>query len=64
MRLFTYDPFSIRPRERCTVGALRAEAVDVDTRPVSRSKTPRTDKPELVNLSTVAEKLGAFDSTD
>ena len=26
MRFFQYDPFSIRPREQCTVGALRAEA--------------------------------------
>ena len=26
MRAFRYDPFSHRPRERCTVGALRAEA--------------------------------------
>jgi len=26
MRFFRYDPFSIRPRAQCTVGALRAEA--------------------------------------
>ena len=26
MKFFHYDPFSIRPREKCTVGALRAEA--------------------------------------
>jgi len=31
MRHYQFDPFAIRPRERCTVGALRAEAVDVDT---------------------------------
>jgi predicted TIM-barrel fold metal-dependent hydrolase len=31
MRLFSYDPFAVRPREQCTVGALRAEAADVDT---------------------------------
>jgi predicted TIM-barrel fold metal-dependent hydrolase len=30
MRCYSFDPFSIRPRERCTVGALRAEATDVD----------------------------------
>jgi hypothetical protein len=30
MRIFRYDPFSVRPRERCTVGALRAEAAGVD----------------------------------
>ena len=31
MRHFQFDPFAIRPRERCTVAALRAEATDVDT---------------------------------
>ncbi|WP_334143773.1 amidohydrolase family protein [Rhabdothermincola sp.] len=30
MRIFQYDPFSVRARERCTVGALRAEAAGVD----------------------------------
>ncbi|TMM14986.1 MAG: amidohydrolase [Actinobacteria bacterium] len=28
MRLFSYDPFAHRPREACTVGALRAEVGD------------------------------------
>jgi len=31
MRVFHYDPFSVMPREECTVGALRARAADVDT---------------------------------
>ncbi len=30
MRIFRFDPFAVRPREKCTVGALRAEAADVD----------------------------------
>jgi predicted TIM-barrel fold metal-dependent hydrolase len=30
MRVFHYDPFATRSREQCTVGALRAEATDVD----------------------------------
>jgi predicted TIM-barrel fold metal-dependent hydrolase len=30
IREFSFDPFAHRPRERCTVAALRAEAVDVD----------------------------------
>jgi hypothetical protein len=30
MRHFQFDPFKVRPRERCTVSALRAEASDVD----------------------------------
>jgi hypothetical protein len=31
MRHFAFDPFATRPKERCTVRALRAEATDVDT---------------------------------
>jgi predicted TIM-barrel fold metal-dependent hydrolase len=31
MRHFQFDPFASRPREQCTVGALRAEVGDVDT---------------------------------
>ncbi len=30
MRLYSFDPFSTRPREQCTVGALKAEGADVD----------------------------------
>ena len=26
MRIFRFDPFPHRPKEKCTVGALRAEA--------------------------------------
>ncbi|MDB5425491.1 MAG: hypothetical protein JWQ29_2907 [Phenylobacterium sp.] len=32
MRLYRFDPFAGRPREDCTVGALRARAGGVDTR--------------------------------
>jgi predicted TIM-barrel fold metal-dependent hydrolase len=38
MRHFRYDPFAHRPRESCTVGALRAEASDVDVTPRSHGK--------------------------
>ena len=31
MRAYQFDPFAVRPRERCTAAALRAEATDVDT---------------------------------
>ena len=31
IRLFNYDPFSVIPREECTVGALRATVVGHDT---------------------------------
>ena len=33
MRHFRFDPFAVRPREQCTVGALRAGARDVDVAP-------------------------------
>src|SRR5580658_10040903 len=38
---FRFDPFAVRPRERCTVAALRAEAADVDTSTISREKVVR-----------------------
>ncbi|GAA1871993.1 amidohydrolase family protein [Pseudonocardia ailaonensis] len=31
MRAFQFNPYPVRPREKCTVGALRAEAADVYT---------------------------------
>ena len=58
MRHFRYDPFSVRPRETCTVGALRAEAADVDTSIVSRSKDgPKEKATGIMDLATVAKKL-------
>jgi len=41
MRHFRFDPFAIRPRERCTVAALRSEAGEVDLTTKSR---PRADR--------------------
>ena len=44
IRLFQYDPFAVRPREQCTVGALRAEAAGagVDTAPRSMRTREQT----------------------
>jgi predicted TIM-barrel fold metal-dependent hydrolase len=42
MRHFRFDPFATRPRERCTVAALRAEAADVDT--VTTGGRPADDR--------------------
>jgi hypothetical protein len=36
MRLFSFDPFGIHPREACTVAALRREAQGHDVALVSR----------------------------
>ena len=45
MRLFRYDPFAHRPREQCTVAALRAEATDVDTSLMARNAGPSARRP-------------------
>ena len=37
-RLYSFDPFSIRSRERCTVGALRAEVAGRDVSTVSHER--------------------------
>ena len=61
MRHFHYDPFVVRPREKCTVGALRAEASTVDTSTVSRRRTGQEPRTGIVDLGTVArtfEKIG------
>ena len=38
LEFFHYDPFSVRPREQCTVGALRAEAKDHDVSVQSKGR--------------------------
>ena len=45
LRLYQYDPFSVRPREKCTVAALRAEAADVDTSLMARN--PRHERKKV-----------------
>jgi hypothetical protein len=53
MRVFQLDTFSVRPRERCTVGALRAEAADVDTsiKSLGRHNEGGTKATELAALA-------------
>ena len=50
MRHFRFDPYSVRPREDCTVGALRAGATDVDTAPrsVGNKKAKMTKATDLL----------------
>jgi hypothetical protein len=60
MKHFRYDPFSVRPREQCTVGALRAEAADVDTGLVSHKRGESIQNAEgIVSMNTVVDKLGS-----
>jgi predicted TIM-barrel fold metal-dependent hydrolase len=40
-RFFDYDPFKVVSREKATVGALRAQATNVDTGPTSRNEYRR-----------------------
>jgi hypothetical protein len=56
MRLFRYDPFSQRPREKCTVAALRAESADVDTSIRPRKDTGERKKILAADLGRFAEK--------
>ena len=52
---FRFDPFAHRPREQCTVGALRTEAADVDVSVRARgtANTQRGTGPVSVNAITV-----------
>jgi hypothetical protein len=54
MRVFDYDPFSILGgRDKCTVGALRARAADVDVSEKAVTHTPPRDpnEPPITILS-------------
>ena len=57
IRNFNYDPFAQIPREQATVGALRAQAQDVDTTPVARG-TGKFQDDGIVTAMTLAERLG------
>jgi len=58
MRHFRYDPFSVRPREKCTVEALRAEASDVDTSLVSRARGhTSTNQDGIVSISSMVDHV-------
>ncbi len=63
MRIFNYDPFSVRPREECTVGALRANAMDVNVEPVSSGKVVvRPDVP--IRIIDLAERAAPTPAPD
>jgi len=55
IRHFRYDPFAHRPKEKCTVGALRAEALDVDTRPRSVGRKG----PKMTMATDLTQRSGA-----
>jgi len=53
MRAYHFDPFAVRPPERCTVGALRAEAagVDIAVRSLGRVGAGGTKASDLASLA-------------
>jgi predicted TIM-barrel fold metal-dependent hydrolase len=57
MRNFSYDPFAHVPREQATVGALRAQATDVNTTPVSHG-TGKFQDEGIVTAMTLAQRMG------
>jgi predicted TIM-barrel fold metal-dependent hydrolase len=56
MRHFNFDPFSVRPREQCTVGALRATAQDVDVHTISTGPSSKA-KGATGSLADIAKTL-------
>jgi predicted TIM-barrel fold metal-dependent hydrolase len=59
MRLFRYDPFSVIPKERCTVGALRSQATDVDVSLRPRNPNATRHKPLAVELGAIGRNKDA-----
>ncbi|MGE0384953.1 MAG: amidohydrolase family protein [Gammaproteobacteria bacterium] len=61
LRAYGFDPFRHRPRARCTVGALRAEAAHVDTRLVRMEGIPpRQDAGPVVLRDALAQMMKAY----
>jgi predicted TIM-barrel fold metal-dependent hydrolase len=58
MRHFRFDPFAHRDRQRCTVGALRSDAADVDISPRSSGR-PATRPDGPVTMMDLAAKTTA-----
>ena len=64
MRHFRYDPFSVIPREQCTVRALRARAVDVDlSLKSSGGKAPAPADAPFVTIGHIIQQLSTAFAT-
>ena len=59
VREFHYDPFAHRPREQCTVGALRAEAAGVDVSERSSGKPVVAPESPITIASIIEAAAGA-----
>ena len=56
IREFSFNPFDHIPKADCTVGALRAQATDVDTTPVSHGKG-KFQEEGIVTAVTLSERI-------
>ena len=65
MRLFQYDPFAHIPRAQCSVGALRAQAADVDLAPRAGGggKAPSDYAAGYVTVADVMKQMATAFST-
>ncbi|MCZ6782391.1 MAG: amidohydrolase family protein, partial [Proteobacteria bacterium] len=64
LREFRLDVFAERPREKCTVGALRAEATDVDLSLLETGGgTPPSDNPRPVTAQDITMQLAQIYAT-
>jgi predicted TIM-barrel fold metal-dependent hydrolase len=59
MKQFQFDAFKHIPKEQCTVGALRAQATDVDTTPVAHGTGKFKADGGIVTAMTLAERIAA-----
>jgi hypothetical protein len=61
MREFRLDSFEHRPRQRCTVGALRSEAGDVDLeqKSIRRGKPPTLEPGKPVTTADIVKQLAS-----
>ncbi|MEY2473821.1 MAG: hypothetical protein QOK28_3150 [Actinomycetota bacterium] len=59
MNHFKFDAFKHIPREQCTVGALRAQATDVDTTPKSYGTGAFKEDGGIVTAMTLADRIAA-----
>jgi predicted TIM-barrel fold metal-dependent hydrolase len=59
MNHFKFDAFKHIPREKCTVGALRAQATDVDTTPKSYGTGAFKEDGGIVTAMTLADRIAA-----
>jgi uncharacterized protein with FMN-binding domain len=55
MRVFQFDPFAHRPKEQCTVAALRAQSPDVDV--VTRSPRKKASNTDITSFVNTANKV-------